>query len=115
MLFAFELVSTVTVADGDRQRVHPGLFNKLNRFIRVSVTAALRIAATFLAIVMLRADQHAKLAFHDAVMLVRVIHNLAANLNVLLERLVRRIDHYTGESFVDALLAKFERIAVIEV
>ena len=40
---------------------------------------------------------------------------MLADLDVLLERLVAGVDHDAGEAFVDALLAQFEGVAVVEV
>ena len=79
------------------------------------VAAALRVAAAFFAVVVLRANQHAEFTLDDAVVLVRVLHDALADLDVLVERLMAGVDHDAGEPFVDALLAKLEGIAVVEV
>jgi hypothetical protein len=115
MLFALELIGAVAVADGDGERIHPGLFHERDRLVRVGVAAAFGVTAAFLAIVVLRANQHAEFAFHDTIVLVGVVHNLPANLHVFIERLVRSIDHHTGETFIDTFLAKLEGIAVVQV
>src|SRR5579864_1424676 len=78
------------------------------------VAAALGITAAFLAFVVLRTDEHAEFALHDAIVLVRVVHHLFANLHVFLKRLVARVNHYTRKPFIDALLAKLEGITVVE-
>ena len=52
------------------------------------VSAALGIAAAFLAVVVLRADEHAQFAFDHAIMFVRVFHDLFADFDIFLERLV---------------------------
>ena len=78
------------------------------------VAAALGIAAAFLAIVMLGADEHPELALDDAVVFVGVFHDLLADLHVLFERLVAGVDHDTGKPFIDALLAELEGVPVIE-
>ena len=78
------------------------------------VSAALGITAAFLAVVVLRADQHAEFAFDHAIVLVRVIHDLFADLHVLLERFVAGVNHHAGEPFVNALLAQLKRVAVVQ-
>ena len=57
----------------------------------------------------------AQFAFDHAIVLVGVIHHLAADLDVLLERLVAGVDHDAGEAFVNAVLAQLEGVAVVEV
>ena len=79
------------------------------------VATAFGITAAFFAVVVLRADQHAEFAFDHAIMFVRVFDDLSADLDVLLERLVAGVDHHAGEAFIDAFLAEFEGIAVVEV
>ena len=77
--------------------------------------ALLRVAAAFFAFVELRADQVAQLAFDHAVVFVGVFHHLAADLDVLLERLVAGVDHHAGKPLVDAILAQLEGVAVVQV
>ena len=48
-------------------------------------------------------------------MLVSVLGDLAAEVDVFLERLMAGIDHDAGETLIDALLAQFEGIAMIQV
>ena len=81
----------------------------------MGVNAALGIAAAFLAIVVLGADEHAQFAFDDAVVLVGVFDDPAANLDVFVERLVAAVNHHAGEPLVNALLAQLEGVAVIQV
>jgi hypothetical protein len=70
--------------------------------------------AASLAIVKLRADQVAEFRFHHAIMPVRVIHNLLRDLDILLERLVARVNHHARETLVNALFAQLERVAVVQ-
>ena len=115
VLFALELVGAVAVADGDGQGVHAGLLDELDGLFRVGVGPALGVAAAFFAVVVLGADEHAEFTFNHAVVLVGVLDDLGADLDVLLERIVRGVDHHAGEALVDALLAQLEAVAVIEV
>ena len=71
--------------------------------------------APFFALIKLCPDQAAQLAFHDGIMLVRVIHYLTTDLDVLLERIVAGVDHDAGEPLVHAVLAQLEGIPVVEV
>ena len=49
------------------------------------------------------------------VVLVRVVDDLLRELDVLLERQVRPVDHHRREAGVDAALARLEAVAVVEV
>jgi hypothetical protein len=115
VLRAFEFVGAVGIADGHGQRIHARLPHEIHRFVRVGVGAALGIAAAFLAVVVLRAHQHAQLAFHHAVVRVGVFDDAAADLDVPGERLVAAVNHHAGKALVNALLAKLEGVAVIQV
>ena len=92
----------------------PGLPDERDRLVRMGVNAALGITAAFFAVVVLRADQHAEFAFDDAVVLVGVFHDSFADFDVFLERLVAAVNHHAGETFVNALLAQLERVAVVQ-
>ena len=93
----------------------PDSLHEFHRFLRMRVDAAFGITAAFFAFIVLRADEHAEFAFDHAIMFVRVFDDLFANFDVLLERLMAGIDHDAGETFIDAFLAKLERIAVVQV
>ena len=94
MLFTFELVSTVTIADGDRQRIDPRLTNKFHSFLRMSIATALGVAAAFFAIVVLSPHEHTEFAFDHAVVGMSVIDHLAAEFDIFFKRIVRSIDHH---------------------
>lgn len=79
------------------------------------VHASLGVAATLLAIVVLRPHEHPQFALDHAVMLVGIVHDLAADLHVLLKRIVGGINHHAGEALINALLAQLEAVAVVEV
>ena len=57
----------------------------------------------------------AEFAFDDAVMFVGVFGDAMADFDVLFERLMACVDHDAGEAFVDALLAEFESVAMVQV
>ena len=114
MLFTLELVGTVAVADGNGQRVHAGQLDELNGFIGVGVSPALGVATALFTVVVLSADEHAEFALDHAIMLVGVLNDLSADLNILFERIMRGVDHHAGETLVDALLAQFEAVTVIQ-
>ena len=56
----------------------------------------------------------AEFGFHGAVIFVRVFHDLFGDFDVLVERLVAGVNHDAGETFVNALLAQLERVAVVQ-
>ena len=70
--------------------------------------------AAFLAFVELRADEMAEFGFHGAIVFVGVFHDLFGDFDVLLERLVAGVNHHAGETFVNALFAQLERVAVVQ-
>ena len=115
VLFAFEFVGAMGIADGHGERIHAGFLDKFHRFIRHGVMAADGSRAAFFAFVELGADQMAEFAFHGAIMLVGIIHDLFADFDVFLERFVAGVNHHAGKTLVNAVLAQFEGIAVIEV
>jgi hypothetical protein len=80
----------------------------------MGVNAAFGVTAAFFSVVVLGADEHAKFTFDDAIVLVGILDHAPANLGVFLKRLVAAVNHYAGKAFVDAFLAKIERIAVVE-
>jgi len=47
-------------------------------------------------------------------MFVSIIDDFARDFDVFVERLVTGVNHHAGEPFIDALLAKFEGIAVVQ-
>jgi hypothetical protein len=115
MLFALELVGTMGIADGDGERIDAGFLDEFNGFFGMGVMAAGGVTTAFFAFVKLRADQFAEFAFNHAVMFVGVIDDFFAEFGVLFERVMAAINHHAGEPFVDAFLAKFEGVAVVEV
>jgi len=115
VLFALELEGTMAVADGDGEGIAAGFFDKFDGFFGVRVVAAGGVGTAFFTFVELGTDQVAELGFHGAVMLVRVFHHFAGDFGVLFEGFVGGVDHDAGETFVDALFAKIERIAVVQV
>src|SRR5437868_1388867 len=81
----------------------------------MGVATAFGITAALFAIVVLSAHQHAEFAFDDAVMFVGVIDDAFARFNVLIEWFVAGVDHHAGKAFIDAFLAQFEGVAVVQV
>ena len=63
----------------------------------------------------LHAGQYAQLTLDRHVVLVCVIHDLLRQSDVLVVGEVRTVDHHRREAHVDAALAEFERVAVVEV
>ena len=76
--------------------------------------AAHGMRAAFFAFVKLRADEMAEFGFHGRIIFVRVFHDFLGDLDIFLKRLVARVNHHAGETFVNALLAQLERVAVVQ-
>jgi len=93
VLFAFEFVRAMRITDSNSQRVHARFLHKLHRFFGMRVMAGFRVVAAGFAFIELRADQLTELALDDAVVLVCVIDDLAADFDIFLKRLVARVDH----------------------
>ena len=64
--------------------------------------------------VVLNAGKTSELAFDHNTVSVSVFNDLLGNCNVVLEGVVRAVDHYGGETAVDARLADFEVCTVVE-
>ena len=63
---------------------------------------------------MLGAHQHSKFPLHHTVVFVGVFDDLLADGDIFLACQVAAINHDTRKAFVDAFLAKFKRIPVIQ-
>jgi hypothetical protein len=72
VLFAFEFVSAVAVADGDSERIAAGFLDEFNGLVRFGVMAAGGVGTTFFAFVKLCADEVAEFGFNHGIVLVRV-------------------------------------------
>src|SRR5438874_2429667 len=66
---------TTLFRSGHGQRVHPRLADKFHRLVGMGIDAAFGIAAAFLTIIVLRADQHSQFPLDHAIVLVRVVHD----------------------------------------
>ena len=92
----------------------PDSLTNLTASSGIGVMAAGGMRAAFLAFVELRADQMAEFGFHHAIVFVGVFHDFLGDFDVFLERLVAGVNHHAGETFVNALLAQFKRVAVVQ-
>src|SRR6266705_473836 len=63
----------------------------------------------------LRTHQLTQFACDYTVVFMRVLNNFMANLDVRIERLMAGLNHHTDETFVYALLAQLNSVAMIEV
>jgi len=77
--------------------------------------AAGGVGAAFFPFVELRADEVAEFGFHRGIEFVRVFHDFACDFSILLERLVAGVNHHAGETFINALFAEVEGVAVVQV
>ena len=115
MLFAFELVSAVGISNRNGERIAAGLLDEFHRFFRHGIMTAHGMRAAFFTFVKLRADEVAEFGFDGAIIFVRVFDDFLGDLDILLKWFVRSVNHHAGETFVNALLAQLERVAVVEV
>ena len=108
-LLTRELVRAVAGADGDGEGVASGLLGELDHLFRLRVVGF--CGGDFV----LNAGKNAELSLDRDVMLVSIRNDLLRELDVLLERKVGAVDHDARETAVDAALAGFVTVAVVEV
>ena len=108
-LFRSELVSTVRCAYRDSQAVAAGASSKVYYFFRVGVGVVVARYFVF------NASQYTEFAFNSHVELVCIFNNLLGEGDVFFVRKVRTVNHNRRETAVNAVLAKFVAIAVVEV
>ena len=111
LLPGLEFVGAVACADGDRQRIHPGLGHKFLHLGRVCELGVLRrnIHRVF------DARQLAQLAFHHHAVGVGIVHHLLGHGDVLLKAVLAAVDHHGGKTAVDAGLADVKVFTVVQV
>ena len=107
-LLTRELVGAVARTDGNSERVAARLGSELNNLF------GLRVVGLDRRDLVLNAGENAKFGLDGDVVLVSVCDNLLRKLDVLFEIEVRAVDHDGRETAVDAALAGFEAVAVIE-
>ena len=108
-LLTRELIRAVAGADGDGERIATGLLGELDHLFRLRVVGL--CGGDFV----LNASENSELGLNRHVMLVGVRNDLLRELDVLLERKVGTVDHDARETAVDAALAGFIAVTVVEV
>ena len=103
----FSISARMSKRDG--QRVDAGLRHEIDHLFGLGVVRDLRSYLVF------DAGQYAQLAFDRHVVLVSILDDLFREGYVLIVGERRTVDHHRREAHVDAALAQFERIAVVEV
>ena len=103
-LLGLELISAVAGADGDGQGVTAGLGDELFDLFRTGVGGSMRRDLD----VVLDAGESAQLGLDDDTMVMRVLDDLAGDLDVLFEGLGGGIDHDGGKAAVNAGLARLK-------
>ncbi len=109
LLAGLELVSAVGGADRDCQRVNAGAGYEILNLRRIGKLMVVRNH------VVLNAGELAQLSLYDNAVCMRILSNLLCNLNVLLVRHRRTVEHNRGKAAVDAVLAELEGVAVVKV
>ena len=107
-LLGLELIGSVRRADRDGQRIHTGLLHEILHVLGTGV------GMVFGRNLVLDTGQHTQLALHRHIVLVGILHDLLRQRHVLIVRQVRTVDHHRRETHIDAILAKLEGIAVIQ-
>ena len=105
-----ELESAVAGADSNSQGINASTLNEFLYLIRAGVSS---IMCLYLYVI-LNAGQLAQLALYYYATLMSILYYLLGNLNVLLERTSRAIDHNGSETTVDAGLTSLEICTMIQ-
>ena len=108
-LFGCELVSTVRCTDRNSQRVAAGTGCEVDNFLRISVCVVVGRYFVFYAC------ENTEFTFDSYVELVSIIYYLLGQSNVFFVGKVATVDHNRRETEVDAALAEFEAVTVVEV
>ena len=108
-LLTSELISAVARADGNGERVAARLGSELDNLFR------LRVVGLGGGNLVFDTSENAELGLNGNVVLVSVIDDFLGELDVLFEREVGAVDHDGRETAVNAALAGFEAVAVVEV
>ena len=109
-LLGFELVSAVRSTDRDREGIAACSGYKFLDFFRTGIACLACLDNNFI----LNTFKCSELCLYDNTVIVCVFDNLSGQRNVVLERFGRSVDHNRSKSAVDAALAEFKRITVIE-
>ena len=104
----------MAVANGDGEGIAAGFLDKLDGFFGLGVMAAGGMGTAFFAVIELGADQMTELGFDGSIIFMRVFNYFAGDFRIFFKRLMAGIDHDAGETFIDALLAEFEGIAMVQ-
>ena len=107
-LFRGELVGAVAGADGDGERIAARLRGEFDHFL------GLRVVRLGRGNLVLDSGENAEFRLDRDVMLVGIGDDLLRELDVLFEIEVRAVDHNGREAAVDAALAGFVAVAVVE-
>ena len=102
-------LGAVAGADGDRQRIDAGFGRKFVYFVRIG---ELRVFGAYLHRVF-NAGEFAEFRFDDHAVIVRVVHYLAGDADILFQRIFGSVDHDGRKSVFDAAFAQVEGVAVI--
>ena len=105
-----KLISAVAGADGDGQRVAPGLGHELLHLLGVGIGGILGGHVDLI----LNAGQGTQLGLHHHAVVMGILHHLTGQGNVLGKGLGGGVDHNGGEAAVDASLAGLKVGAVVQ-
>ena len=109
-LLAFEFVGAVTRAERGCERVAACAVHELDGLIGIGEACVVFIDLD----VLLDAAEHPEFGFHADPFRMRAIDNAFGDRDILLKRLVRRVDHHAGvKAGVDAVVARL-LVAVVE-
>ena len=107
----FELVGAVAGADGDSQGVTAGAGREFNHFFRMRVHCLVGIDGNLI----FHAGESTEFSFDHDTMIMCVLNDLTGEGDILFERLGGSVDHDRGETAVDAALAQFKGVTMIQV
>ena len=106
-----EFICAVAGADRNCEGVAAGTRCKINNLFRMGVHRFVRFNRYFV----LNTGQGSQFCFNHNTMVMRIFHNLAGQGDIFFIRLGGSVDHNGSETAVNAALAEFKAVAVIEV
>ena len=108
-LFGLELVSTVARTNGDSERVATRAFYEFDHLF------GLRVVALFVSNFVFHTGEYTEFSLNRHIVSVSVFNDLLGERDVLFEGKCRSVDHHRAEARVNAALAGFEAVTVVEV
>jgi len=98
--------------NGNSKRIHTCFLDKFNGLIGIGQVGHDIIYTDN---ILFNSAKLSQFGLYNNAIVMCIVHDLFGQLNVVLERVMRTVDHHGGKSVIDALFAGFERIPMIQV